>query len=337
MRFIIWGAGAIGGTVGAYLHRGGHDVTLVDIDRAHVERIREAGVTLNGAVDVNEMVPATYADEVTETYSVGLLCVKSQHTAEATRALAPHLGADGYIVSLQNGFNPREIASIVGEERTVGAFINNFHADYLEPGVIRYGGHGRIVLGELSNRVTPRVERLSQAFSDFGAIATDNIWGYLWAKEAYSAMLCATALSNDTMSDALVNPKYQDLYIALGNEVLALAMRIGITPETFPGFDTTAFMPGNDPATGRAALDAASAFIRPSPKKYSGVWRDLAVRKRRTEVDAQLGPIVRSGAELGIPFPVTSRLIALIHDVEEGRRVQGVAALDALNEVLASQ
>jgi 2-dehydropantoate 2-reductase len=61
------------------------------------------------------------------------------------------------------------------------------------------------------------------------------------------------------------------------------------------------------------------------------VWRDLAVRKRRTEVDAQIAPIARLGSELGVAVPLTSRLVDLIHDVEEGRRVQGWDALDALS------
>jgi 2-dehydropantoate 2-reductase len=72
-------------------------------------------------------------------------------------------------------------------------------------------------------------------------------------------------------------------------------------------------------------------FNQGSAKTHSGIWRDLAVRKRKTEVDPQLGPIVTLGAEVGVPTPLTARLIELIHDIEDGRRPQSHTTLDALN------
>jgi 2-dehydropantoate 2-reductase len=58
------------------------------------------------------------------------------------------------------------------------------------------------------------------------------------------------------------------------------------------------------------------------------------VRKRKTEVDAQIGPIVETGAAKGIPTPLTSRLITLIHDIEDGRRPLAWSTLDVLQEAM---
>jgi 2-dehydropantoate 2-reductase len=63
---------------------------------------------------------------------------------------------------------------------------------------------------------------------------------------------------------------------------------------------------------------------------YSGIWRDLAVRKRPTEVDAQLGIVVTLGTRAGVPTPLTARLVALIHEIERGARPQSLDTLDAL-------
>jgi 2-dehydropantoate 2-reductase len=71
-------------------------------------------------------------------------------------------------------------------------------------------------------------------------------------------------------------------------------------------------------------------FNKASAKTHSGIWRDLAVRKRPTEVDAQLGSVVDLGAELGVPTPLTERLILQIHQIEWGTRSQGVENLDEL-------
>ena len=61
-------------------------------------------------------------------------------------------------------------------------------------------------------------------------------------------------------------------------------------------------------------------FNRGSAKTHSGIWRDLAVRKRRTEVDAQVVPVIEAGAARGIACPGLSRLADLIHEIEGGRR-----------------
>ncbi|MGQ9849160.1 MAG: ketopantoate reductase family protein [Aggregatilineaceae bacterium] len=337
MRVLIWGAGAMGGTIGAYLIRAGHDVTLVDIAADHVAAMNVTGLRLTGPVDEFTVRARAFTpEEVSGTWPAILLCVKAHHTAEATRALAPHLADDGYVVSIQNGLNELVIASIVGEARTIGAFVN-FGADYLGPGVIHRGNRAAVVIGELDGRITPRLQALHATLRDFDdrAMITTNLWGYLWGKLAYGAQLFATALTDESIADALALPAYRDLFIALAREVLTVAAARGIVPEGFDGFDPRAFLPGVEPAVSSRSLDDMVAFNRASAKTHSGIWRDLAVRKRRTEVDAQLGPIVTLGAEVGVPTPLTARLIELIHDIEEGRRAQSLATLDALNAVLS--
>ncbi len=332
MKLLIWGAGAIGGTIGAYLLRAGHDVTLVDRAVEHVDAINRHGLRITGPIAEFVMPGAAFTPQgVTGEFENILLCVKAQDTRDATHALLPHLSANGCVVSVQNGLNELVIAELVGTARTVGCFIN-FGADYIEPGVIHFGGRGAVVLGELDGNITPRIQALHRRFLDFdeNAIITSNIWGYLWGKLAYGAQLFATALTNDSIADALAAPAYRDVYIALAREVLGVAQARGIKPEAFNDFDPHAFTPGVDPFASARSLDEMVAFNRRSAKTHSGVWRDLAVRKRRTEADAQLGPIVKLGAEAGVPTPLTGRLIELIHDIENGQHKQSMETLDEL-------
>ena len=332
MKMLIWGAGAIGGTLGAYLARAGHDVTLVDREAGHVEAINRRGLRITGPIaEFTVHAPARTPDSLEGQWETIVLATKAQHTEDATHALAPHLAPSGCVVSAQNGLNELIIARIVGQERTVGSFVN-FGADYLEPGVIHYGGRGAVVVGELDGAITPRVQALQQAMRDFddGAEITGNIWGHLWAKEAYGAMLFATALTNEAIADALADQRYRELYIRLAREVLQIAASQGVRPEGFNGFDPPAYLPGADPAAAQRSLDELVAFNRRSAKTHSGVWRDLAVRKRRTEIDVQLGMMVEMGAQAGIGAPLTIRLIELIHDVENGVRPQGLETLDLL-------
>jgi 2-dehydropantoate 2-reductase len=336
MKFLIWGAGAIGGTIGAHLARAGHDITFVDRAADHVAAINRAGLRIEGPLArFISQIPAFTPDELSGEFEQIVLAVKAQDTEAATRALARHLSPGGYVVSAQNGLNELIIKAIVGDARTMGCFVN-FGADYLEPGVIQYSGRGAVVLGEIDGRVTPRVEELHRAFLDFDdrAVVTTNIWGYLWGKLAYGAQLFATALTNDSIADALADPKYRDVYVEIAREVLRVAEARRITPEGFNGFDPRAFKPDADRAVAERSLDDMVAFNRKSAKTHSGIWRDLAVRRRRTEADAQLGPIVALGAEVGVPAPLTSRLIELIHDVEDRRRQQSHETLDLLTAAL---
>jgi 2-dehydropantoate 2-reductase len=338
VKFLVWGAGAIGGTLGAFLARAGHDITLVDAATDHVDAINANGLRITGPIsEFTVRLPARPPGRLTGSWDTIILATKAQHTEVAARALLPHLTPAGCVVSAQNGLNELAIAAAVGEARTVGAFVN-FGADYLEPGSILYGGRGTVMVGEAfgAERVTPRILAIRDAWRDFDerAAATANIWGYLWGKEAYGAMLFATALTNDSIADCLARPEYRPLYIALAREILAVARSRGVHPESFDGFDPAAYLPDAPAGAAEQSLDDLVAHNRKSAKTHSGIWRDLAVRKRPTEVDAQLGLVVSQGAEAGVPAPLTSAVVKLIHEIERGERPQSIEALDALAAVM---
>jgi 2-dehydropantoate 2-reductase len=321
---LIWGAGAIGGTVGAFLVRAGHDVTFVDIVEEHVRAIADParGLAITGPVDAFRVTaPAVTPGELAGMWRKVFLCVKAHHTAEACEALLPHLAHDGYVLSLQNGLCETVIEPIVGRERTMGAFVN-FGADWMGPGEVMYGNRGAVVLGELDGRITGRLESLHRLMLDFDdrAIMTDNIWGYLWGKLAYGAMLFAQALGQDSIAGSLANPGLFRLWLGLGREVMAVADAEGVRAEGFNGFDPDAFSRAGTEEAARASIAAMVAFNRTSTKTHSGVWRDLAVRKRRTEVDVQIAPISSIAARHGLATPLIDRLVAMIHEVEQGQR-----------------
>jgi 2-dehydropantoate 2-reductase len=332
MRFLIWGAGAIGGTIGAYWVRAGHDVTFVDVAAAHVAAINNKGLHISGPVDsFSVQAPAFTPQELDGQYQHVCLCVKAHHTADALEQLLPHLAPDGYVLSLQNGLNELLIAERIGQERTVGAFIN-FGADYLEPGLIHRGNRAAVVVGELDGQLTPRARTLHECLLQFDdrAILTDNIMGYLWGKLAYGAQLFVTALTSDSIADALDNPRFRALYVAVAKEVMLTAQAYGITPQGFDGFNPLAFLPDTPLEVSQQSLDQLVTFNRGSAKTHSGIWRDLAIRKRKTEVDAMLGMIVRQADAKGIAVPLLRQVIVLIHEIESGKRRQNDAALEEL-------
>lgn len=342
MYFTVVGAGAIGGTVGAHLARAGHDVLLVDSVEEHVTAIEQSGLAIEGNRTFRVQVPAVTPRGLVDALNgrpleAVLLSVKAMHTAAALEPLVPLLGRDSFVVSMQNGLNEKVIAGRIGPERTVGAFIN-FGADYLAPGRILFGGAGALYLGELDGRITPRLETLGaslrEAFLD-NTTLTENIWGYLWGKLGYASTLFATALVDETMADVLADATCRTLLANLAGEVVAVADAEGVRSEGFDDYDPDAvrFASPRDWERVARSLDRMAERNRHSLKTKSGIWRDLAVRRRRTEVDVQIGLVVEAARGHGLAAPLNERLVAMIHDLEDGRRAMTRANLDELRRL----
>ena len=324
MKVTVYGAGAIGGTTGAALARAGHDVLLVDSYLPHVEAINAQGLTIERdgqttTTRVRAVVPADLGRDLT----LVLLAVKSHHTAEALGEITPRLAPTGIIVSLQNGLSEELIAQAIGAERTVGCLVN-WAADWTGPGRILHGGHGAFVLGELDGRLTPRVRELAGLLSAFVETpVTDNIWGYKWGKLIYGALLFGTAIVDAHVYEVVEgSDDVQRVLVGIVGEGLAVAEKAGVRVEPFDEFDPAWYRAalGGDAAARHRAMSAIAAHYRAHTKTKTGIWRDLAVRKRKTEVDGQLGVLARKGESLGVAMPLTRGLAGIIGDLEEGRR-----------------
>ncbi|MEV0612133.1 2-dehydropantoate 2-reductase [Nonomuraea sp. NPDC050404] len=315
--YTIVGGGAIGGTIAFHLAETGHDVLLIDADQAHVAAIRRDGLVLRGAggdraVPVHAALPGEWDGPLHRV----LLCVKAQATAGAAAWIAPRLDPGGYVVSVQNGLNEQLIAEHVGEERVIGAFVNIF-ADVVEPGIIRDGGPGAFVIGELDGDPGPRVHALVADLAGIGARATGNVTGHLWAKLGFGAMLSATALADAPMADLI--DRHRELMHALVAEVFTVAASLGLRLEPFDAFDAQAYVPGAPPAGREEATDRLTAWLRTQPKDRSGIWRDIAVRRRPIEVHDHYREVFARAEAAGVATPLLSAMLARLADVEAGR------------------
>ena len=315
MDVVIIGSGAIGGTIGAHLWRAGHGVLLCDADPEHVAAINRNGLRIDGPV--NEFVaraPAVTPDQLPERIEHAIVAVKSHHTAAAADLLRNRLTSEGYVLTVQNGLTADVLVEAVGQQRVVSSFVN-FGADVMGPGQVLQGNVGTFRVGELTpGPVTPRVVELATVLPY--AEPTDNVLGYLWGKEAYGAMLWAGAVSDLSIAETLEHPRYRPLMVAVAEEVLAQAP---VRVESFDGFE---------PDDLEGSLDRLARFNRGSAKSHSGIYRDLAVRKRKTEVDQVLQDI--SG-------PIFDKIAELIHDIEQGRRVCEARNLDELADFVAAR
>lgn len=329
---LIWGAGAIGGILGAYWARAGVPVRMVDIVAAHAEACSTSGLVIEGPVEeFTQVVPCVTPDQLTGTFSRIVLAVKAPATEAAMDALLPHLAEGGFVLSAQNGLNERVIAAKAGSDRTMGAFVN-YGADWMGPGRILFGNRGAVVVGEIDGKVRDRTREMHSLLQIFepDAVLTEDIWAYLWGKLGYGAMLFATALTEDSMTENFADPARAGALIGLAKEVMKTAVAEGVDPRPFNGFEPAAFLPGASGEAAQKSLSDLAEFNSKTAKTHTGIYRDLAVRKRKTEVDPQVGVVAEIAASHGLDTPLLRRLVELIHDIEEGRRPMSVETFHQL-------
>ncbi len=334
MTITIYGAGAIGGVTGAALARAGHDVLLVDRAEDHVAAMNAHGLAIESregsvTVPVRAITPGALDHEL----GLVLLAVKSQDTSAALEVLTPRLAEAGAIVSLQNGLNEELIAEKIGAPRTVGCLVN-WAADWVAPGRILHGGHGALVLGELDGRMSDRVQGLAKLLAVVAPTeVTDNVLGYTWAKHVYGALLVATAVVDAHVYEVVErSPAVQQMLVALVVENMRTAEAAGIRLEPFDEYAPADYRAAarGDLAARQRAMEIIARHYRQHTKTKTGIWRDLVVRRRKTEVGALLGATVAKARTLGLGMPLTERLIAMIEDLELGRRAMSWNNIDEL-------
>jgi 2-dehydropantoate 2-reductase len=333
----VVGAGAIGGVTGASLVRAGHDVLLVDQAADHVAAMQCGGLTIMTPDGVWTVpVRAVTPGALPATFDLVLLAVKAQHTTAALDTIAPRLTARGTVVSLQNGLNEPLIAARVGAERTLGSLVN-WAADWVAPGRIQHGGVGTFAIGELDGELSPRVKELAELLGAVTPVqVTTNIAGFKWGKHVYAALLVATALVDAHVYEVVErSPALQRMLVALVAEGMAVAEAEGVRLEAFDEFDPAWYQRGRagDAEAVAQAMAAISRFYRGHTKTKTGIWRDLVVRKRKTEVEAHLGATLEIAARHGLAAPLTRRLLELIGEIETGRRPMSWSNLDDLTGV----
>jgi 2-dehydropantoate 2-reductase len=344
MRITIYGAGAIGGVVGAHMARAGEDVLFVDKAVEHVRAMNATGLRITGSTSLEVPAPAVLPEDLEGPLGLVFLAVKSQDTQAALDTLAPLAGPDTVVVSLQNGMNPPAIAQRLGEERVVAAFVS-FPADWQGPGHIEHGGAGNVWIGELdgsteahAGRRGERLGRIRQLLAhSVNAHITDNVLGYLWSKQIDCSLLFAQAVGDQTFADTFSNARHQPVLTALVGEGVGVALAAGVALESFGAFEPLKLRP-RTPAEENEARTVLNRFAdqtRQQIKVRSGPWRDLAVRKRPTEVDHMVGWVIGEGRRRGIAMPLNEALVQQVKQLERGTRSRGLHNLDELEALRA--
>lgn len=315
MKIVIVGAGGIGRLFGALLSRGGHEITVVELDLEVIDSINRQGI---GIMDIGQQDPdaATFvpAKAVSDPSLLSecdlvLLAVKSFDTLTAVKSVAHLIGEDSPIISLQTGLGNLEVMEkIVPRQAIIGGFTF-MAATSLGPSRIRHGGIGKTYLGELDGIITPRLTEISKQLNQCGIQTSPvhRITGRLWCKIiVYSAINPVSAIlrvNNGSLLDRMEAITLMKRLIDEGKEV-AEAYSIDLVYHDLY----------------ELLFDAC----RKTSNNLSSMLQDM-LNEKRTEIDAQNGALCRYGEEKNIFLPTHQTIVELVKLMKKQREQEGTS------------
>jgi 2-dehydropantoate 2-reductase len=301
MKITIVGAGAMGSLFGALLAEGGHEVRLLDIWHEHVDAVNKKGLSVEREGKIRSVVlqASTNLREAGKADLV-IVFVKSSQTEKAAETAGAVLRKDGWVLTLQNGMgNAEAIARVVPASRVL-AGTTSHGATMLGPGMIRHAGVGPTVIGSWSGEESAGAQKMAECFSRAGieTVVADDVRSVIWNKLLVNVGINAiTALTGIRNGELLALESTRWISRTAVEEAMAVARKLGV----------------------RVRDDAVSHVFQvaeATAANRSSMGQDVD-HKRRTEIGAINGYIVKEAEKLGLPVPVNRTLSGLVETMQE--------------------
>ncbi|GHF19703.1 ketopantoate reductase family protein [Pseudolysinimonas yzui] len=340
-RVAVLGSGANGSSIGADLHAGGVDVTLIEQWPAHVEAIRQHGLSIRMPERELHVTPRVmHLCEVAtlrHRFDIVLMLVKAYDSRWAAELIRPYLADDGLLAAVQNGMSTRDVAEIVGADRTMGTVIEISSTLY-DPGIVdRHSGPDRswfAVGGLPGSAARGREEQVAALLRHSGSVAiVEDIEATKWMKLVSNAtVLVPTASLGLPMLDALGVPGMRELMLRSGQEALDVGAALG--HPVLPIFG----LRESDLATPETVVETLldtlyDGFVRPGAT--TTVLQDWT-KGRHSEVDDLNGTVAREGRRVGVPTPVNDAVVTIAHRIERGELSPDPANLGRILDAVTS-
>ncbi|MGZ3524868.1 MAG: ketopantoate reductase family protein [Thermodesulfobacteriota bacterium] len=301
MKTAIIGPGAMGSLFGSLLTRAGKEVWLVGNREEQIDRICSVGLTLEEK-GKTQIVPMNATPDVTSVGKADLVIffVKTYDIEEAVSDALVLEKEDTIFLTLQNGLGNEEAICDQVNPGKVMLGITGHGATLLEPSHIRHAGWGKTFIGERDHRITDRALRIAQMFCEAGIDTEvssnihDQVWGKLIVNVGINALTALTGFKNGQLLDY---PETARLMQNLVSEAAKVARGKGAQVEGDP-------------------VEKVKKAAEATRENRSSMGQDFDHR-RKTEIDAINGAVVREAQILGIPVPFNQAITDLVKAIEK--------------------
>lgn len=314
MKVCIYGAGAIGGLLGAELALSGVDVTLI-ARGPHLEAIRKSGLTLLTGSE-KKVVKANCTDDPASAgpQDFVLLALKTHSVSAVVAKMAPLLGPDTAVVTLQNGIpwwyfynlpGPWEdhrlesvdpggrIWDTLGPERVIGSVVYP-SGEIIEPGVIRHAGGQRLIVGEPDGSKSERIVALSEILRGAGfktpvsSKIRDDIWLKLLGNVSFNPV---SVLTHATLEQIACDEAARGVIRQMMTEAIEVARALDVKI--------------------RVGIDTRIGWAESVGPHKTSMLQDLE-RGRPMELDALVAAVQEMGRLVKVPTPTLDVVLALV-------------------------
>lgn len=313
MRTVFLGAGAVGGFLGGLLTDSGEDVTLVEIRKDYADLLQREGLKISFPSGEQKLIKVRVTSDINSVDKADFIfvAVKSCDTRSTVEGAKVLMTDETWVMSVQNGAgNIETIASVLGsEDHTIGGvFLSSVTP--IGPNHLRYTYViGGLKIGTMSGKAAPQLEQIAQMFRRAGIEVeiTVKVQDMIWQKVLQNSVNPIAAITGLYMDDFMDYPTILDLVEKTASEVAAVVKAKGLALQD-PEHPT------------RPLFTALENFRAARGKSKASMLQDIEAR-RRTEIDAINGAVVKEGKSLGIPTPFNEALVLLLKAIEEKSRL----------------
>lgn len=297
----IVGGGALGCYFAARLAEADIAVTLIDIDRARLDKIASEGIIVRddrGARTV-PVKAATTADQFKGPVDLVLFFTKGIHTAAAAQSVS-HLAIPGTVaLTLQNGLGNSDILAQTFAPASVMIGMTGVPADLEGPNAVASKGNWDTALGAFHPDGAVKVEAIAEVLRSAGlpVDTATNVHTRIWEKLAFNTAVNAVSMITGSPNGAMDNEPGRRLLAAAAQEAIAVAEALGV--------EVTA---------SRVQGKIIDALLDHREHRTS-MLQDFTAG-RRTEIENINGAVVKAGEETGVATPVNATLCDVIRLME---------------------
>ncbi len=323
LSVLVIGAGAVGGITAALLRKNGYNVEIVCKYDDYASAIRNEGLEVSGYCGNFRIKMPAFASigEVKEKKDLILHATKATEMTEAAEAVKPLLKENSHVVSLQNGICEDELAKVLGEDRVIGC-VTGFGATMTSYGKFIMTSAGDFIVGYPARKSDDYLRSLADVLSVVVPVRiTDNILGHLYSKLIINSCISSLgAVCGLYLGKMLSIRKIRKLFIEIIREAVAVAEKMDLRIEIFGGrLDFSEFVKG-DSFLSDLRRHIMIRVIGFKYRKLKSSTLQSLERGRLTEIDYLNGYIVRNADVHGVPVPVNTTIVRMVHEIEQKKR-----------------
>ena len=332
MRVAIYGAGAMGTVLGAYIAASGKQIDLITRNVGQVEAIKAHGARVLGTANFTVKVNALTPDEMTGVYDIIFLMTKQRENPKILSTLRDFLADDGVICTLQNGLPEPSVIQAVGAKRCLGCAVG-WGANAVSEGISELTSdrnNMNFALGS-NHGYNKWIDTVKEYLECAGKVTVEeNFFSARWAKLSINtAFSPLSAVTGMTFGEVAKNRRTKELALRLLNEAFDVAEKCGVEIGEIQGHNLVALYRYNGIFSKMKAKFFVPFAMSGHKKIMSGMYYDLKEGKK-CDIDFVNGVIQRLGKKFDVPTPINDRVIALAHEIEDGKRTIGKQNIDLI-------